>query len=136
MRDIKATLLYKWFHDVWNNDNEAAIDNLMSCDVYAHGLIANDQPCGAEAFKGFFRDFRSQFHDVRISVDDVVSQDDMESARNTIHAVHTATGKPVTFSGICMVQKKNGKIAEAWNQYDFLSLYQQIGQKLVAETQA
>ena len=135
MRNIQSTLLYKWFNEVWNDDNEDAIDALMTCDVHAHGIVPDDQPCGADAFKIFFREFRSQFHDVKISVDDVIKQDDIESARNTIHAVHTATGKPVSFSGICMVQIKDGKIAEAWNQYDFLSLYQQTGQKLVPEAQ-
>ncbi|RYZ54317.1 MAG: hypothetical protein EOP49_05480, partial [Sphingobacteriales bacterium] len=75
-------------------------------------------------------DFRSQYQNVQFSVDDVISQDDVESARTTVSAIHTATGKPVSFTGICMVRVANGKIAEAWNNYDFLSLYQQIGQKL------
>ena len=57
-------------------------------------------------------------------------QDDMESARTIVNAIHTATGKNVSFTGICMVRVQDGKIAEAWNNYDFLNMYQQLGQNL------
>ena len=61
----------------------------------------------------------------------MICQDDMESARTKVSAVHTASGKDVEFSGICMIRIDNGKIAEAWNNYDFLTMHQQLGQKLV-----
>ena len=35
--------------------------------------------------------------------------------------------KSFTFTGICLVHVKDGLIHEAWNSFDFLSLYQQIG---------
>jgi predicted ester cyclase len=38
-----------------------------------------------------------------------------------------ATGKRVDFYGMTMVRVRNGKIVEAWNNFDFLSFYQQIG---------
>ena len=130
MRNVQSTLLHRWFDEVWNKDDENAIDKLLTVDAEAHGILTEGQPKGAEGFKLFFKDFRSQFHDVKIDVEDVISQDDFESARTTVTAIHTETKKPVTFSGICMVRVEDGKIAEAWNQYDFLNLYQQLGQKL------
>ena len=130
MRSVQSTLLYKWFDEVWNQGDENAIDRLMSNDSSAFGILNDDQPKGAEGFKLFFKDFKSRFHNIRIQVDDVISQDDIESARTTVSAVHTESGKNVTFSGICMVRIVDGKIAEAWNNYDFLNLYEQLGQKL------
>ena len=130
MRNPQSTLLYKWFDEVWNKDNENAIERLMAQDSNAKGILTEDQPKGPEGFKLFFRDFRSQFHDVKIDVEDVICQDDIESARTTVTATHTATGKQVSFSGMCMVKVANNKIAEAWNNYDFLHLYQQLGQQL------
>jgi predicted ester cyclase len=67
---------------------------------------------------------------IKVSVEDVISQDDLESARTTVSAVHSESGRNVSFSGMCMVRIVEGKIAEAWNNYDFLNLYQQLGQKL------
>ena len=130
MRNLQSTLLHRWFEEVWNKDDENAIDKLMAHDSSANGILKDDQPKGAEGFKLFFRDFRSQFHDININVDDVICQDDIESARTTVSAVHTATGKKVTFAGMCMVKVADNKIAEAWNNYDFLQLYQQLGQQL------
>jgi steroid delta-isomerase-like uncharacterized protein len=130
MHNVQSTLLYKWFNEVWNNSDESAIDKLMTQDATAHG-ISGDQPVkGAAGFKSFFNDFQRQFRDIRIDVDDVISEDGIETARTTVHAVHTGTNKPVEFSGICMVKVEDGKIAEAWNNYDFLNMYQQIGHKL------
>ena len=130
MRNVQSTLLYQWFDEVWNKNDENAIDKLMTNDSRAHGIVTEDQPRGAEGFKLFFKDFNSQFHNIKIDVEDVISQDDMESARTTVNAIHTESKKAVIFSGICMVRVADGKIAEAWNNYDFLNLYQQLGQKL------
>jgi predicted ester cyclase len=44
--------------------------------------------------------------------------------------------KNVKFSGLCMVRVEGGKIAEAWNQYDFLSMHQQLGQGLAPLAEA
>jgi predicted ester cyclase len=130
MRDTHSTLLYKWFNEVWNQDDETAIDKMMSNDSITHGILPKDHQNGAEGFKLFFKDFRKQFHNIRIEVEDVICQDDVETARTTVSAIHSESGKPVTFSGISMARVAGGKISEAWNNYDFLDLYQQVGQKL------
>lgn len=131
MRNIQSTLLYKWFNEVWNQNDEEAIDKLMASDAKAHGILTDNDPRGAEGFKLFFNDFKKQFHSIKIDVEDVICEDEIESARTTVSAIYTSSGKHVTFSGICMVRVAGGKIAEAWNNYDFLNLYQQLGQKLM-----
>jgi len=37
------------------------------------------------------------------------------------------TGKKVAFTGLCIARVKNNQIVEAWNNFDFLSMYQQVG---------
>ena len=91
------------------------------------------KPRRDDGFKVFYRGFREQFEDIHIDVHDVVSQDDMECGLTEVTAKHRDTGKKVNFSGICMVRVKDGKIAEAWNHYDFLNLYQQLGQTLAPQ---
>jgi len=34
-----------------------------------------------------------------------------------------ATGRRVTFTGMCLVRLKDGKVAEAWNNFDLASIY-------------
>jgi predicted ester cyclase len=38
-----------------------------------------------------------------------------------------ATQSPVEFTGITIVRVANGKIAEAWNNFDFMRLHKQVG---------
>ena len=133
MRNKQSTLLYRWFDEVWNQDKENSIDELMTGDGIAHGLSSEESLNGAPGFKIFYHGFRQQFEDIHIDVHDVVSQDDMECALTEVTAKQRDTGKQVNFSGICMVRVKDGKIAEAWNHYDFLNLYQQLGQALAPQ---
>lgn len=131
MRNLHSTLLHKWFTEVWNKDDINSIEKLMTHDSSAEGIFKEGQPKGIEGFKIFFKDFRSQFHDVNIDIEDVIAQDDMEAARTVVNAIHTASGKKVKFAGLCMVKVVDGKIGAAWNNYDFLNLYEQLGQKLM-----
>ncbi|MBO9198896.1 MULTISPECIES: ester cyclase [Niastella] len=130
MRDITTTLLYRWFHEVWNQSQEQTIDELLSPDCYAHGINAEDGAKGIEGFKAFYQDFQKQFQHIQINIKDVISQDDMECAHTEVTAIHRKTGTPVKFSGLCLVRIENGKIEEAWNHYDFLNMHQQLGQEL------
>lgn len=128
MRDTKSTLLNRWFEEVWNQNQEDSIGKLMTEESTAHGIVAPEHPRGPSGFRIFYRDFNKQFENIHIDIKDVVSQDDMECGLTEVTAKHRETGKNVKFSGLCMVRIEDGKIAEAWNHYDFLNLYQQLGQ--------
>ncbi len=132
MRNAKTTLSYRWFQEVWNNSRKDAIEELLTPDVIAHGLYPDGHPQGIESFKSFYDDFRGQLDNINITVEDVIAQDDMESSLCSVTARHISTGKNVSFSGICHAKIRDGKIAEAWNQFDFLKMYQQIGHVLTA----
>ena len=36
------------------------------------------------------------------------------------------TGKATEFWGMCIIRVRDGQIVEGWNNFDFLSLYQQL----------
>lgn len=137
MRKKEETLSYKWFTEVWNNGDESAIDRMMVDEGEARGIEGVSgvpdslQPRGPEGFKLFFNGFRSAYSDIHIDIEDVITEDDHEAARLVVHAVHRESNRPVNFTGICMIRKHDGRIAEAWNNFDFLTMYQQIGMKLV-----
>ena len=64
MRNPKATLIYRWFQEVWNDSREELIDELMTKDATTHGIVAEGQPKGAPGFKIFYHAFNEQFHDI------------------------------------------------------------------------
>ena len=129
------TILERWFEEVWNNGRESAIDEMLDPNVVGHGLKDAD---GSEVhsipgFKVFYRQFRSAFPDIHVQIEDTVSEGDKTVARCVVTATHSGhgigrapTSKPVRFTGMCMVRLKNGKIAESWNNFDFLAMQQQL----------
>jgi steroid delta-isomerase-like uncharacterized protein len=136
MPQLRDTVLHRWFEEVWNKARLEAIDELAAPDVVAHGLVdaQGREVKGVEAFKSFWRQFRGAFPDVRIDIEDDLIDGDKVMVRCSVRATHVGEGfglppttKPVNFSGVCIARFKDGRITEAWNHFDFLSLYQQLG---------
>src|SRR5690242_8297294 len=114
------TFLHRWFEEVWNNKSAAAVDELLAEDGVGYGLPGGDIR-GPTAFKEYQRALISAYPDLRVHVEDVVTEGDRMVARCRVTGVHqgdglglAATNKPVDFTGFCMVRVKDGKIAEAW----------------------
>lgn len=127
------TVARRWFREVWDEGRESAIDELMSPDAVAHGLGGPPMRGPAE-FKPFYRQFLNAFGDLEVQILRTVVQGDMVAAHCHVTARHVgealggpATNKPVEFEGMTMLRIVNGKIAEGWNAFDFLTMYQQMG---------
>ena len=122
-----------WFHEVWDEGREDAIDRLMAPDALVHGL--GPEPIrGPEGFKPYFRTMRAALGDLEVRVERTVVQGEMVAAHCHVIARHVgdtlggpATGRPVEFWGITIARVVNGKLVEGWNAFDFLSMYQQLG---------
>jgi predicted SnoaL-like aldol condensation-catalyzing enzyme len=126
-----STLTMRWMEEVWNRGREEAIDELLDDKAIIHGLEGVNEP-GPAGFKRFYKSFREQFPSVNIDVHDVVSQEDYETSRCTVQATN-ANGQNVHFDGMTFLRVSQGKIVEAWNNFDFMSMYQQLGFNLVQE---
>ena len=130
MPNKNSTLTFRWFNEVWNNGNRAAIDELMDTKAIIHGIDTIKTP-GPEGFKVFYDDFRQQFPKVNVKVEDAVSEGGYETSRCTVTATN-ANEQTVEFTGMTFICVRNNKIVESWNNFDFLSMYQQLGFKLAA----
>ena len=120
--------------EVWNNGREEAIDELLDADAVVHGLEGANTP-GPEGFKAFYRNFHQQFPRVHVEVEDAVSEEGYETVRCRVQAV-SASGQEVDFNGMSFLKTNNGKITEAWNCFDFMTMYQQLGFRTLAPEQA
>ncbi|MEP7371843.1 MAG: ester cyclase [Chitinophagaceae bacterium] len=134
MPNKNSTLTYRWMREVWNNGREDAIDEMMDVNAVIYG-IEDIKEKGTLGFKQFFRNFKTQFPQLHIEVEDVVTQDDCETSRCVVNAT-TAGGQKVNFTGMTFVRIQNGKIIEGWNNFDFMKMYQQLGFKLAAPAEA
>jgi predicted ester cyclase len=122
--------MQRWAEEVWNKQNESAIDELLDQDGKIHGL--ETEMTGPRDFKPFYRSFLEAFPTVHLETEVLISNDEFEAAQCTVTAT-SADGKDVNFSGLAIGRFKDGKIVEGWNAFDFLSMYKQLGKKLVGE---
>lgn len=136
MAEQYETFIHRWFEEVWNKQSEAAIDEMCAEDVVASGLNdAEGNPIrGREGFKTLHRAFISAYPNLKITVEDTISDGDKIAVRCRVSATHTGEGlgvaptdQPVEFTGMVIVKLKDGKIVESWNEFDFMKMYSQVG---------
>ena len=78
--------------------------------------------------------FRNAFPDVQFTVEDQIAEGDKVVTRYTFRGTHQGnlfeippTGKTVAFPGISIYRMQNGKMKEAWVNYDVMGMMQQLG---------
>jgi len=130
---VEAAFIHRWFDEVWNNQSEAAVDELFAEDGVGHGL-GGEPIRGPAEFKTFHRAFISAYPDLKVLVEDTVVEGDKIAARCRVTGVHQGhgiglapTNQPVEFTGMVIVRVKDGKIVEAWNEFNFMEMYKQVG---------
>jgi steroid delta-isomerase-like uncharacterized protein len=126
----------EWFEQVWNQGSEEAIPRLMAPAARFHGLPTPDGApiVGPESFKPFFRQFRQAFPDIRIVVERSIEEGDMVALHCHVTGRHRGeglgiapSGNALDIHGMAMARVRDGQIVEAWNCFDFLALYSQVG---------
>ena len=129
------SLQRRWYEEVWNQGRESAINQLAVPDVIAHGLTDADgqEIVGTEAFKVMFRAFRAASPDLHVEIEALIQHGDLSAARCIVSATHTgeglgivAKGNRVNFTGMSMIRERDGKLVEAWNNFDVATLFQQL----------
>ena len=136
MATEKRALFERWFEEVWNKGNVAALPELLTEDAVIHGLpIAPGEGQTAHTgMRALVERFRGAFPDIRIVVEDAVEEGDKIAVRCVVRGTHlgetlgvASSRKPVEITGMTIARVCDGKIVEGWNNYDFMTLFQQIG---------
>lgn len=130
-----SQLIRRWFDDVWNQQREDTIDELCSKNAVGYGQTADGSPIrGPDNFKLFWKQFLSAFSSIHVEIHRTIAEGDLALAQWTITMKHTGTflgtaptGRAVTATGMSMQRFANGKIVEAWDNYDQLGILAQLG---------
>ena len=136
MSEENKAVFRRWFEEVWNEGRAEAIEEMFAEDGVAHGLAdaSGAELRGPAHFREFQRGFRDAFPDIRVTVEDVIAEGDKVAGRCSARATHrsaslgfAATNRAVEFEGMCIARIRGGKIVEAWNTFDFMTMYRQLG---------
>jgi steroid delta-isomerase-like uncharacterized protein len=120
--------------EVWNEGHLDVIDELIADDFVATIVGAPEQIRGPQGFREFVVMYRTAFPDLRITVDEQVTEGETVVTRWTATGTNEgelmgipATGKQATTAGININRISGGKLVEGWGLFDQLGLLQQIG---------
>ncbi len=133
-------LVRAWFEEVWNQGRADRIDTYLDDQAMVHRLDESGaHAVGPSGFRPFFEKFRAAFPDIRFTLDAVVASGDQAAVRWTATLTHsgdglgiTATGKAMTLTGMGFARVQDGKIVEAWNEWDRLGLATALGTAVAA----
>jgi len=129
-------LIRRWFEEVWNKGRADAIEEMLAEDAVVHGLSDDvAKPLrGPTGFLPFHTQFREAFPNVEVICEDTIAEGDKVAVRCSVRGKHVgdslgfkATQATAEFDGIAIVRVKDGKLVEAWNNFDFMKMYKQLG---------
>jgi steroid delta-isomerase-like uncharacterized protein len=130
--DNKA-LMHRFFEEVFNKKNLAAIDEFIASNQVDHTLPSS-LPSTREGTKRAIGMYLTAFPDLHLTVEDMVAEGDKVVTKFTSHGTQKRafvgippTGKQVTVSTIVIVRITDGKIVEQWGLDDQLGMLQQLG---------
>ena len=123
----KSELLKEWYDRVWVHGDLEAIDQFFDPDTMAEGIIPEMQ-VGVDDFRDLVTAFRYHVGDIDVKLPKTVENGDWVAAMLHVHTSRADNGAPIEVTGQVMARFKNDKVVEAYNQFDFISLFEQLGQ--------
>ncbi len=135
MSEQNKALVKRFYTEVFDKKNAAALDALCTADFVSHGAMPGQAP-GLAGVKETFKLMFSAFPDFKTNIEEIVAERDIVVTRFSGTATHKGemmgakpTGKKVTFHAIDMLRIKNGKISDAWHQGDEMMVMAGLGAK-------
>jgi len=128
-----AALAHRWFEEVWNKKRLDAIAEMADPKAVGHGQQLHDGLINLDDFGAFASHLQSAFPDLKVTIEDTITEGDRVVLRWQLHMTHTGqflryppTNKQVNISGITIFRMANGKIIAGWDKWDQLGLLEQI----------
>lgn len=121
----KLDILNEWYRRVWAEKDLAAIHELFQPDGAAFGLM-EDLSIGPDEFSVFAGAYHELVEDVRYEIAHWIEQDDWIAAVVKLTCKNPANGKTISGSAMTHVRIRDGKIVEAFNQFDAMSFFEQM----------
>jgi predicted ester cyclase len=130
--DEIRSLCTRYFREVWDKGNEAVLDEMLAPDLVNH-MLSEGPLLGREAFREWYRPFRQAFSEVSCPVTHCFVEGEWSAIRVAFSGKHVAelngvapTGKTVKFSALILCRWVNGRVVEAYNEFDRHTLNTQL----------
>lgn len=128
-----ATLVRRFYDDVWNRADEAAARDLLDPDFRFRGSLGPERR-GQDGFIAYMRDIHAALGNYTCTIEDLVETADRAAARMTFSGLHrapffgvAATGRTITWSGAAFFHTARGRITAVWVLGDIDTVKRQLG---------
>jgi predicted ester cyclase len=140
-REEKASLVERFYEQVWSRGEVDAVDEFVDADFINFGVR-----CGTASMRMIVGLWRAAFPDLNYTVEDTVVEDEKVVARVTVTGTHTGefrppamgifapTGKSFSVDQTHVFRLAGGRIIEHWATRNDLALLQQLGVILSPES--
>lgn len=120
--------------EVFNKGNMEVIDEIIDPEFIHHDPNTREFGKGPVAFKKLIHRYRKAFPDLQITIEQQIMENDLVVDRWKGEGTHEGelmgmapTGKKISICGISIHRIREGRIVETWNNYDSMSMLQQLG---------
>jgi predicted ester cyclase len=131
--DEQAAIARRWFEDILNEANLAALDEIATGDFTYHSGALGEMTAD-HVGPAVLQPLLVSFPDVHYTIDQVLTGDDVvvliwhaEGTQIGTHQGYAPTGKRATWTGINVFRFSCDRIAEQWAQSDGLGRLRQLG---------
>ncbi|MEX1253888.1 MAG: ester cyclase [Dehalococcoidia bacterium] len=131
--DENKALVRRMEDEIFNKRRLAAVDEFIAPD-YVLRTAAEGAPSGRDAVRDSIAAYLAGFPDLRISVDELVAEDDRVVGCFTFTGTHDGdlfgmppTGLRISVRQIAIYRIRDGRVVEEWEVSDQLGLMQQVG---------
>ena len=130
MSEKNKTLARRFYDEILNGRKMDVADEILSSEYVDHSAAAP----GRENFKTYFAMITNVFPDIKVTVEDLLVDDDKAAVRLTIHGTQLGSfrgfppsGRQATWAGLDIMHISKGIIIERWSERDFLNMLLQLG---------
>ena len=132
-KEANLAATQRWGAEVASAGKYDVLDEILSPNFIDHDP-APDQGPGIEGLKGFFREMRSAFPDLKAEPVEVVGTEAHVAMRYTLSGTHQGefqgvppTGKSFKVAALQMARFDDGRCIEHWGSTDELGMMKQLG---------
>lgn len=133
MLENNKDLIRRYYADLWNRWDDAAVDEIIAPDIEFRGSLGVTVS-GRDGFRGYVAQVRAAFPDFHNQIDELLAEGGTVAARLTYSGTHQGqlygaapTGKRVEYGGGAFFRISEGQITSGIVYGDTLGMMRQIG---------
>jgi steroid delta-isomerase-like uncharacterized protein len=134
MSENNKAIVRRLIEEFWNKGNQSLADQFFAPIYTHHDSSTPDFGKGPEGERKRSTLYRTAFPDLRLTVEDLIAENEMVTARWSCHGTHKGdlggiapTGKQINITGVTVLRFSNGKMVEGYVNWDALGMMQQLG---------